>query len=483
MIKPLVIRVLGAVFAAALVFVACSDQGSAPLEPSFNVNGTGCDLSDATSSGRRYFEDNGRGSLKSQALDLVSDMEDYCAAGDDDSYTAGFYQAAGFVEQAMDAMVDGDPVEGNTFLTTLLLATQASGALAFDPCDGAAACEPWDGYSSAGAPPDFTDPLGDLGTFAVITTGTNAVCSDHRNDCFINPAMGHAEGWGVEPSLDWETALHGRTTLLFGSDLEGAKSPTNEVLLSTPLAAYEFNLIPHPDEFAPDATPPAVLEVGLCSPVPATKEETLIQKNRTILEQATLGFCAAQELAAAPRDGVLAAFASVAKRFFDLRPRAVVATAFRAGPGGSAGSFTEFYATDLVREAELVFAPAPMDAEVGETVSFSVKARTPMPRMSPIENALVRLRIVNNNGIVPSGGEVTVDPSSTADLTCGGPTQAPNECFGYTQADEDPSPGTLDVDILVNKSGGYRICVTGELDPLDFGDEVCAPKINVRPAN
>lgn len=465
-----------AVFGAAFLAAGCTEEQSTPLTPSLSVAGTGCDLRAALGARRTYFQDT---DLRAQAEYVVFDMMDDCALGDDDAYTSGFFQAAGLVQQAIAGGTDGPAADGATYLGALLTATTPGGAEAFDPCDGAAGCTSWDGYPT---PPNFTEALTrPSGGFAVITTGTDAVCSGHRVPCAnIDPDIG-ADGdtWGVEPSSTWEGALHGRTTVLFGFPIPGP-SPTGEALLSTPMPAYEWNLIPHPDMFAPNATPAASLEVGLCSTALAGLDEALVQKNSTVLQQATLSFCPSQT-AAAPAPSGLAAIGHFVRNLIDPRPRQLVATAFRAGPGGSAGSFSKFYATDLPREATWEFFSFPKDVAVGQTLDDGT-GQIPIIRAittsvaSPLERATATVTLRKNNGLAASGNAVSPDPNANTSFTCSGAV-----CTGLTQADQQTVPGAIELPLQVSKPGAYRLCVTGTLPPLDFVEEVCSPKFNVRP--
>ncbi|MDX1579493.1 MAG: hypothetical protein R3266_13490 [Gemmatimonadota bacterium] len=445
---------------------------------------TGCDLDAARASASAYFLDGGVPSLENAALDFLDVMEAACAADDAATYTAGWYDLARVIELGLETGVTGAPGDGNDLLSETLQATLPSGGPAFHPCGGAPDCETFDPdlAGPASSHPDFTSALSPGGAWAVITTGTSAVCSGHRAPCANIDPDPAADGdvWGVEPSATWELALHGRTTLLWGAPISGP-SPTGEALLATPIPAYEFNLSPNPQEFLPNATPPAVLEVGLCSIALTGIDETLVQKNTTVLQQAFLSFCPSQTASAGADERQGSWLGRLARALFDPLPRPLFATAFLTGPGGTAGNFTDFYAIDLPQTGTWAFPNPPADAAVGATLLGSdgnpVKVKAITTSMaSPLERAQARIVFVNNNGLIPSGNVVRVDPNATTNLTC-----SQGVCTGVTQADQEAEPGVLEVPVQITKPGAYRMCVTGTLPPLDLSAEVCSPKFNVRP--
>lgn len=472
------------VVVAALTLAACERDAPPPTSPSFSIAaGTGCDLTGARTAATLYFATGGNPSLQPAALDFIDIMEAECLADNPSGYTNAWYDLARLIELGIQNGVVGAPTDGDAMLSATLDATVPSGGPAFDPCDGAIDCETFDPdlVQVGSSHPSFTAALSPGGGWSVVTTGTHAICSGHRNPCVnIDPdPLVDGDVWGVEPSVTWEAALHGRTTLLWGAPLSGP-SPTGEVLLATPIPAYEWNLVPNPQQFRPDLAPPAVLEVGLCSPALAGLAETLVQKNTTVLQEAFLGFCPSQTSMGEPETGWLG---SLARALFDFTPRPLYAAAFLGGPGGTAGNFTDFYAVDLPQTGTWTFLNAPADGAKGSTIAGSdgnpVKIRAITTSMaSPLERAVARIVFVKNNGSVASGNAVRVDPNAVTTITCNN-----GVCTGLTQADQEPEPGALEVPVQLTKPGAYRMCVTGTLPPLDLSAEVCSPKFNVRPGN
>ncbi len=469
-LRTIIVPLLGIAIVAG-----CSESGPSapPAGVELSLATQGCDLAGALGAARDYFPGSGAGSIRDQALTILRRMESNCTNGDGEGYRSGFIDIADLVEATVESGAGGPPGAGDDVLWGVLSLQTGAGAPILDLCGGDPNCEPWDGFPVR---PDFTAALSPGGAWALVTTGTNAVCSGHRSPCpAIDPAT-DGDVWGVEPSDTWERALFGRASILYGAPLAGG-SPTGEALLATAVPAYQWNLIPHPASFQPDASPPAVLEVGLCSTALAGLDESLVQKGPTILQEAFLSFCPGQ-LAGSGATGFLATMV----RALDPRPRPLVATTFRGGPGGSAGSFSDFWATDLPGTATFEFLNLPTDARAGELITGAdgtpVRVRAVTTSMgSPIERAGVTILLRRNNGLVPSGNQIRVDPASGSGIVCG----ADGTCSGFTQADQESAPGELEIPLQVTKTGGYRMCLVGQIAPLQF-DEICSPKFNVRPA-
>lgn len=469
-------RAFATVSAALAMFVlaACSDDPAATLPgPRLAQGGNaGCDLKDATKYARGYFPGNGNGSIKDQALDLIAEMEDACDpdAPDATSYTDDFFALAALIEQVLEDGTAGAPADGDALLWELIKSPERDAA--FDPCRAdASACASWDGFPTR---PDFTGALSPDGTWAVVSTGTDAVCADHQSPCTgIDPDPLDPGTWGVEPSSSWDAALHDRTSVVFGNPLV-AGSPTGETAYAG-ASGYAFNLIPHPDEFDPDNDD--FLEVGLCSAAPSA-QEALIQKGSTVLEQAFLSFCLSQSAEGERPETVWGRLAAFVGDLFDPRPQPLVATAFRLGPGGGAGSWSDFWAIDIPVDATIEFTQPPVDGHVGVPIKdahgdpVTIRAIT-TSMASPIENVAVTISFEKNNGFLSSGDFPESDDGEV--LTCTGGT-----CSGSTQADEEDAPGSLELPVIFTKPGAYRICVTGELEPLAF-DTVCYGPFNIRP--
>ncbi len=462
---------------ATLCVPACSDRDTSAL-PSGPQLAKGppspaCDLKDAVKYARDYFPGNGTGSIKDQALTYLSQMETACNDGEPVDYTNGFYNVAALIEQilAPSGPSAGAPVTGDALIWELIKSPTRDAV--FDPCKGEPDCKSWKEFPTRPTS-GFVGALSPTGTWAVVTTGSAAVCAGHRSPCGTIDPSPTADGptWGVEPSATWNGALHGRRSLLFGNPLT-VSSPTGEPLYGAGTSAYTFNLIPHPKQFDP---PSAVLDVGLCSAVPAS-QQALIQKGSTVLEQVTIGFCPAQTAEATPSTfwGHLAAAIG---GLFDPRPRALAATVFLKGPGGGAGSWSDFWAIDVPTAATFEFVNPPVDGTAGQplvgadpTKPVSIKAITTSMH-SPIENVAVTISFQKNNGFLQAG-EVLAGGTLTCDPVTG-------TCTGHTQADQDPSPGHLKTPITLTKTGAYRMCVTGALAPLVF-NTVCYGPFNIRP--
>lgn len=460
----------------ALVLSACGDETGSPVEPSFSVAAAGaCDLAGARTLAETYFTGNATPNIREGALDLIDLMTDDCLADDANAYVGHWVRFAGILEIGLETGQTGTPSDGNRILQATLAATLPSGGDAFDPCAGAAQCVSWDGYPTL---PDFTAALSPGGAWAV-PTGTTPVCSGFRTPCgTIDPAL-DGDVWGVEPSDTWENALHQRPSVIWGAPIT-APSPTGEQLLQTAVPAYTWNVIPHPQTFAPNASPPAVLEVGLCSTAQASSDETLVQKSGTsVLEEATLSFCPIQTTAApAARTHWFATLLQA----LDPRPRPLRAVAFLRGPGGTAGGFSDFWAIDSPDDATVTVPSTPADGGTGVTLTDALGnpvkvVALSVPAGTPTERAVITIRFFKNNGLVPSGNTVTVDPAATTNLTCG----ANGVCTGMAQADQEPEPGTLEIPVRISKPGAYRMCVTATRAPYDFGEQVCTEKFNIRP--
>jgi hypothetical protein len=431
-----------------------------------------CDLGTLSKDARAYFPGKGKGSVLDQALELASLLGDDCAAGNAAAYTGHWFQVASLVQGVLASGTGLDPAAGARFLATSVAVKGPAGTPIFAPCGGAADCEAWEGFPNV---PNFGGVLASgHGAWAVVSGGTDAVCSSFISPCSGWDAGLRGDAWGVEPSINWQGALHGRTSLVFGFPLSGP-SPTGETLIQTQLPAYQWLLIPHPKAFGVNLNPQAVLEVGLCSTVPTRVQELLVQKGRTVLTEATLDWCNNQVPSFA-RSGTTRWDRMLA--FLSPLPAPLVATAALKGgsPGGSAGGFTDFYAVDLPRAALLLLSGQPADADVGQPVTgpggqpLRIRAVT-SSKQSPIENALVHVQVIGNGGLIPSGNGVSGTGLNCTDFAC----------TGRTQADEDSNPGALDLPLVFTKPGQYSMCFTAQLPPLQFGSEVCTEKFNIRP--
>jgi len=466
-----IMRGLSVFVVSLMAFGACNraDEAasSAPAGPEFAARTNACDFGRMAQDARRYFPGNGNGSISAAVLDLVDQMEDDCAAGDQAAYTAHWFQVAGIVEGVLEARTGGDPADGASFLAKSVTVVGPDAATPmFDPCDGATGCMPWDGYPTL---PNFAGALGSMdGAWAVVDgTGAEVVCSG-----FVFPCDGVESGlgdvWGVKPSPSWSAALQGHTSVLFGYPIPGP-SPTGEALLNTDLPAFQWLLIPDWIVFGTSAVP-AELQVGLCSSAFASGGELVVQKGETVLNEASIAdWCTiTQDLG---NNSLLHRLAS----FLSPLPSPLAATLASGGPGGRAGSFTDFYAIGVPQQAVIALSSQPADGNVGQVIKgrdgkpFSVRSFT-SSMQSPLENAHVFMTVIGNGGLVASGNNV-----SGTGLTCVG-----FECDGYTQADEDPMPGSLLLPLKFTKTGQYSLCFTALMPPLTFA-EVCSDKFNVRP--
>lgn len=438
-----------------------STDAFAPVGPELAVRTQGCDVRSMARDARSYFPGNGNGSPKDAVLDLVSAMQDDCEAGDAAGYTAHWFEMAGILQQVLapTGPGGGDPADGASFLAASITLEDAAGNPIFDPCDGnTTTCQPWDG---APALPNFEAVLGSMdGAWAVLEgSGADVVCSGFLTPCTWQSSDGDA--WGVKPDPSWQTALQGRPSVLFGYPLPGP-SPTGEALLNTDLPAFQWLLIPDPDEFTPGE-----LQVGLCSDAFGSGGELLVQKGSTILEETSITtWCNGL----ASTLGSRSLFQRLAT-FLSPRPAPLNATLASQGPGGRAGSFTDFYAVGVPVQAYIRIVTQPTDAFVGQTITVKVKTIT-SSRGSPVENAAVDVEVVGNNGLIPSGNTV-----SSPDINCQG--------FGCTGAHTLPDEagadaGTLELDFEFTKTGSYTLCFDASLSPLQF-DRVCSVKFNVRP--
>lgn len=436
-----------------------STDAFAPVGPELAVRTQGCDVRGMARDARSYFPGNGNGSPKDSVLDLVSAMQDDCEAGDTEGYTAHWFEMAGVLQQVLapTGPGGGDPADGASFLAASITLEGPAGTPIFDPCNGnTTTCRPWDG---APALPNFEGVLESMdGAWTVVRDGSGAVCSGFRFPCTWQSADGDA--WGVQPSPSWQMALHGRPSVLFGYPLPGP-SPTGEALLNTELPAFQWLLIPDPDEFEPGE-----LQVGLCSDSLAAGGTLLVQKGSTILEQISINtWCNAPQAL-----NTVSPFQRLAE-FLSPWPAPLNATLALQGPGGRAGSFTDFYAVGVPVQAYLQIVTQPTDALVGDTIVVKVKTIT-SSQGSPVENAAVDVEVVGNNGLIPSNNTV-----SSTDIDCDG-----FNCTGaHTLPDEAGSDaGTLELGFTFSKTGSYTLCFDASLAPLQF-DRVCSEKFNIRP--
>ncbi|MGD8495576.1 MAG: hypothetical protein PVF05_05250 [Gemmatimonadales bacterium] len=446
----------------AVAFGACdrseSTDAFAPVGPEMAARAQGCDVRSMARDARSYFPGNGNGSPKDAVLDLVSAMQDDCEAGDAAGYTAHWFEMAGILQQVLANGLGGDAADGASFLAASITLEDAAGNPIFDPCEGnTTTCQPWDG---APALPNFEGVLDSMdGAWAVVQgNGHDVVCSGFLTPCAWQSADGDA--WGVKPDTSWAMALHGLTSVLFGYPLPGP-SPTGEALLNTDLPAFQWLLIPDPDEFTPGE-----LQVGLCSDSFAAGGELLVQKGSTILEETSIDtWCNAPQMlgATSPFQRLLS--------FLSPRPAPLNATLASQGPGGRAGSFTDFYAVGVPVQAYIQIVTPPTDAAVGDTIAVTVRTIT-SSQGSPVENAAVNVEVVGNNGLIPSDNSIT-----SPDIGCQG-----FDCTGaYTLPDEAGArAGTLDLRFVISKTGSYTLCFDASLSPLQF-DQVCSEKFNIRP--
>ncbi len=475
-----------AALVAAVFFGACepSARQSAPVAPLLSqaANAT-CDVKAAKAAARAYFPGMGPGTLGDQAVELVEFMGEACQASDAVGYTDLWLDLAALVETTIKGGQAGSPSDGDDLMTELLVLQGPSGPV-FDPCAGAAGCESWDGFPT---PPDFVPALSPEGAWAVVSTGRAPVCSDHRSGdptdpanpapCTgVDPAI-DGEAWGVTPANSWNLSFYGRRSLVFGAPSSGP-SPTGEQLLGAQLQVYDWNVIPHPGVFPTNEE----VIVGLCSSALASQDETVVQRASTILESANMAWCTNQS-AALPATSFFGRLAELGRSLFSPFPRPLHAIAFATSPGGSAGSFSQFYVVDVDDTGVLEILNPPIDGTVGGPLlggdldgdgqpdPVRVLARTISGTpFTPLEQVAVSIFLRRNNGLVPSGNELA------------GPDCTNSVCTGKTEGDERGRPGTYTLaGASVGKAGAYRMCVTGVLAPFVFA-EVCSEKFNIRPA-
>ena len=451
---------------ALLTFSACDaadESAVTPVSPELAARSAACDFGRMSQDARSFFPGTGNNSISADVLDLVDLMEDACDAGDGATYTDYWFDVAAIVEQVLADGTGGDAEDGAAFLAQSVSVLGPDGATPiFDPCGDAEGCQPWEGYPT---PPDFFGALdsGD-GAWAVVGNGNSAVCSEFRYPCSgVTPAGG--DTWGVEPDPNWESALQSRPAVLFGHPIPGP-SPTGELLASTELPAYQWLLIPDFDEFAGNSQ----LNVGLCSASLPTIDELLVQKGTTVLNEVSIAnWCSLV--------GGEASLVRRIARFFSPAPAPLHATAMASqGPGGRAGSFTDFYVVDAPQAAILELSSQPANGTVGQPVlgqdGQPLTLRTYTTSMqSPLENARIVLTVIGNGGLIPSGNGI-----SGPDIVCDGFV-----CEGFTQADEEPIPGSLILSPTITKPGSYSMCFEAFLVPLVFNNPVCTEKFNVNP--
>lgn len=469
-----VIRRFSVLVVSLMAFGACdrADEATsfAPAGPGLAARTNACNFGRMAQDARSYFPGNGNGSISATVLGLVDQMKNDCAAGNRAGYTAHWFQVAGLVESVLEAGTGGDPADGASFLAKSITVVGPDAATPiFDPCAGAPGCMPWDGYPAL---PSFASVLGATdGAWAVVSgTGTEVVCSGFVFPCASAAKVesGLGDVWGVKPSPSWSAALLGRTSVLFGYPLPGP-SPTGEALLNTDLPAFQFLLIPDLVEFG-TATAPGELQVGLCSSAFGSGGELLVQKGSTILNEVSIAdWCMITQ--GVGNNSLLHRLAS----FLSPAPSPLVATVASSGPGGRAGSFTDFYAVGVPQQALIGLSSQPADGTVGQVLMgkdgqpFSVRTFT-SSMQSPLENAHVFMTVIGNGGLIPSGNDV-----SATGLTCVG-----FDCDGFTQADEDLMPGSLLLPLKFTKTGSYSLCFTADMPPLTF-TQVCTDKFNIRP--
>jgi hypothetical protein len=468
-------RAIAVICGFVVLLAACdrAEQRTTLVEPQLAARSSACDFGRMANDARSYFPGNGRGSEATAVLDLIDLMKSDCSAGDAEAYTVHWFDVAAIVGDVLAAGTGGNASTGASFLAASLMVRGPDGqAPIFDPCGDGDDCLSWEGYPAL---PDFEAVLSSPhGAWAVVSTGTAAVCSSFEHPCSDWSAALLGDAWGVEPSVSWEAALFGRTTVVFGNPLPGP-SPTGEALLDTALPAYLWLLIPAPGTFGVDQSPPAVLEVGLCSTAEPTRIETLVQKGGTVLTEAVIDWCTDQVPSIAGRGSSLW---DRALAFLSPAPAPLVATTAMAsrGPGGSASSFTDFYAIDVPRAAVVAFSAKPADGVVGQPIlgvdgePFRIRTFTSSEE-TPLENAHVTITVIGNGGLIPSGNDV-----SGAGLSCSNFV-----CSASTQADHESRPGELDLPLVFTKTGQYSLCVEANLSPLSFGGAVCTEKFNIRP--
>jgi hypothetical protein len=438
------------------------EQPVHPVGPQLAAMSAACDFPGAAQEARSYFPGSGKNSTAGEVQAVLDLMEEACDAGQGAVYTELFYDVATIVQGVLMNSEGGDAESGASLLTRLTTMLGLDGQPIFDPCGGAPDCTPWEGYPT---PLDFLSVLTDPdGTWTVLTEGTNVVCSGFLFPCFgVDPAEGDV--WGAQPSPNWQTVFFGRTTLMIGYPIPDL-SPTDELLADTELPAYRYRLSPDPSQFFEGSE----VFVGLCSPATPTIDELLIQKGFTVLEQVSIDWCNVGE----PAPSLLQGLA----RFLSPTPAPLTATALASsGPGGRAGTYTDFFVIDASDQGVLELQSQPANGTVGQPIlgqdgqPLTLRTFTATEE-SPLENARIRMTVIGNGGLIPSGNGV-----SDEELSCGGFV-----CEGSTQADEEPLPGSLVLETLTfTKSGQYSLCFEAFLVPLMFDNPVCTEKFVVTP--
>ena len=478
----------------ALVGLAACEEASdttsfEPVGPELSARSAACDFGRMSQDARSYFPGNGRGSISATVQDLIDEMEDACAEGRDDDYTAAWFEVAGFIEQVLADETEpaGDPADAVSFLnqSVSVLGPEPELLPIFDPCDGLENCLPWDGYDD-GLLPNFAAVFGSPdGAWAVLNhdyTDPESVCSSFTNPC--DDWMMDDDTWGVEPTTNWSDALWGRTSLLFGypSGLDSPTSPTGEGVFGD-MSAYDWLLIPYPSEFGSAGSEDgSELLVSLCSDeLASVGQQQVLQKGSTILTEPAFKseWCPFEPL---PTPTVTAGESFFERLASFLSPlpaplNAVSALGKGPGAGGLAGSFTDFYGVDIPTEAVIRIPAQPADGTVDSSImavgggSFRVVTET-SSMQTPLENAWIEIEVIGNSGLIPADGSV-----SGEGLDCPAGSVV---CSGFTQADEDDHPGTLELPLIFTKTGQYSLCLTAELGRLEF-ERVCTEKFNIRP--
>ena len=460
---------------------ACGDdpQGPSPtpIEQQLSAKPLGCDFGSMAQDAKSYFPGTGKGSINNNVQELIKLMQSDCAAGGQGAYTGHWFEITAILEGVLETGTGGSPVAGGSFLSRSVTVVGPDGLTPiFNPCGTSAAggCVSWDGYPAL---PDFTGVLASAdGAWAVPSlTGSETVCSSFIHQCDLPTE----EVWGVSPETTWGDAFYDRPTVVFGQPLASG-SPTGETLLNSLLASYDWLIIPHVDDgFGSleivEGQPTLVessLEVGLCSAAQAA-QEAVVQKGHTILTEVALPWCSLQVLdAGLPPSSAWGRLLA----YLTPTPTPLMATVAGAGPGGSAGGFTDFHGVDIPNAAVLELPSPPAPAKVGEVVMGQdgqpLRVLTYTSSVgSPIEDALITVTILGNNGLVPSGNDVSASGLQCTNFVC----------TGFTDADEEANPGTLLLPLVFTKPGQYSLCITAELAPLIFNQACDAEKFTVTP--
>lgn len=454
-----------------------------PVGPELSAHSSGCDFGRMSQDARRYFPGNGNDSPSAAVQALIGEMEDACSANEADAYTLSWFQVAAVLEDVLAAGTGGAPADGVSFLaqSVSVLRPDESSSI-FDPCDGLADCEPWEGADD-GLLPDFASVLESVhGAWAVVDSGTGSVCSDFTRPCAVW-TTGDADSWGVEPApardtipaTMWEDALWNRRTLVFGHPIS-LSSPTGESQFGSTLPAYEWLLIPYPGEFGSDANGSGELLVTLCSDSTVSVNELMVQKGSTVLTESV------QSSWCGPNAGLVdnSSFLQRLASFLSPMPsplNAIVALGKGPGAGGLASSFTDFYGVEIPNSAVITIPSQPADGFVGQPIMAAdggpLRVLTQTSSMqSPLEKATVYLDVIGNSGLIAAGDSVTA-----AGLDCEG-----FKCEGQTLGDQfGDQAGTLLLPLKFTKTGQYSLCFEADLPPLQFGEPVCTEKFNIRP--